>query len=164
MAELIYSFPPLCGNNPEVLILGSIPGIESLRVQQYYGHPRNAFWKIMAELIAEELPGEYDKRKLMLIRHGIALWDVISACRREGSLDQNIRNPEPNDIRGLFSRFPSIRAVFCNGSKAGELFRRHVVLPENIRLFRLPSTSPAHAIAYEKKLEAWKVIADFIRI
>ncbi len=162
MAGLIHSFPPVCGDNPVVLILGSIPGVESLRVQQYYGHPRNSFWKIMGELLEEDLAPEYEKRKQQLTLHGIALWDVISACSREGSLDQNIKNPEPNDFAGLFALYPSIRVVFCNGSKSFQLFKRHVELPEGMQLFRLPSTSPAHAVAYEKKLEDWKAIKEFL--
>ena len=103
-----------------------MPGVASLQKQQYYGHPRNAFWPIMAALTEETLPEEYQARKLMLLRHGIALWDVCQSCELEGSLDSNILCEHPNPIVPLLKSTLSIRAVAFNGQPAYRLFRRHI--------------------------------------
>ena len=156
--ERLNSFPPVVSRDPRVLIIGSMPGEESLRRGQYYAHPRNSFWPIMAALLGESLPEEYEARTGMLVRHSIALWDVVSTCLRQGSLDQNIRDEELNDFASLFTDCPGIRHVFCNGMRSYTLFHRRVLLPDDIELVRLPSTSPAHAIPFEKKLEAWQQV------
>ena len=163
MAELISSFPPVIGSDPRVLILGSMPGVESLRQQQYYAHPRNSFWPIIAALTGEELTEEYEDRALLLKRHGIALWDVIASCSRQGSLDQHIQNPQPNDVGGLLGSYPSIRSVFCNGAKSYQLFKRYIACNESVAIHRLPSTSPAHAVAFEKKLESWLLLKTLMQ-
>ena len=94
----LSGFEPVVDGDCRVLVLGTMPGVASLQKQQYYGHPRNAFWPIMAALTEETLPEEYQARKLMLLRHGIALWDVCQSCEREGSLDSNILCEHPNQI------------------------------------------------------------------
>jgi double-stranded uracil-DNA glycosylase len=149
--------------DPRVLILGSMPGEESLRRGQYYAYPRNAFWPIMAALLEEPLPAVYKARTELLVRHSIAVWDVVGSCFREGSLDQNIRSETLNDFAALFADFPEIRHVFCNGTAAYTLFTRNIHLPSDIGLTRLPSTSPAHAVPFEKKLEAWRQVTAFLR-
>ena len=159
------SFDPIVGPEPQVLILGSMPGADSIRAKQYYAHPRNAFWRILADLgIA---PGDtYNERITALSRRGVALWDVLKACEREGSLDSGIvhASEKPNDIPGLLRKHPTIHALFFNGGKAERAFRRHV-LPklaehqcEAVSQRRLPSTSPAHTIPYERKLAAWRAV------
>ncbi len=160
MPERLNSFPPVCPRNPRVLILGSMPGEESLRRGQYYAHPRNAFWPLMAALLEEALPAEYAARKEMLLRHSIALWDVVGTCYRKGSLDQNIREEELNDFASLFTACPGITQVFCNGTRAYTLFKGRFSLPDGIELLRLPSTSPAHAVPFERKLASWRKIRD----
>ena len=158
MPERLNSFPPVLPRNPRVLILGSMPGEESLRRSQYYAHPRNAFWPLMAALLGEPLPAEYEARKEMLLHHSIALWDVVGTCFREGSLDQNIQDEKLNDFTSLFDSCPGISHVFCNGTRAYTLFKRKFHPPRGIELIRLPSTSPAHAVPFERKLAAWRQI------
>ena len=109
----------------------------------------------MAALLGEPLPAEYEARKEMLLRHSIALWDVVGTCFRKGSLDQNIQDEELNDFPSLFDSCPGISHVFCNGTRAYTLFKGKFHPPRSIELIRLPSTSPAHAVPFERKLAAW---------
>ncbi|MCP8687882.1 DNA-deoxyinosine glycosylase [Marinobacterium sedimentorum] len=162
----IQSFDCVAAPDARILILGSIPGVKSLQEVQYYAHPRNSFWPIMAQLLdfAPALP--YAERLDHLKRAGIALWDVVHRCHRPGSLDQNIAGDsvEANDFATFFREHPQVRAVFFNGGTAETLFKRHVIrggtpLPATLRMNRLPSTSPANAgLRLEQKLEHWRVI------
>lgn len=157
--ERIYSFEPVSDEKCRVLILGSVPGTASLRKEEYYGHERNGFWKVIYSLFGEEYEGGYDKRKKFLLNHGIALWDVIKSCEREGSLDSHIKNPEINDFESFFKKHPNIRNVFFNGKKAYGLFKKAMGFGfENIDFTCLKSTSPANAIKFEDKLGDWKKI------
>jgi double-stranded uracil-DNA glycosylase len=158
----IRSFPPVSDPDARVLILGSIPGKESLRQQQYYAHPANAFWKIMGELVDAQPRLPYAQRLQALIAAHIALWDVLKSCERESSLDSHIRAEQANDFASFFKRHPHIRHVFFNGAKAEQSFKKFVMeeqaLPA-LEFHRLPSTSPAHAgMRYAEKLELWKAI------
>ena len=107
---------PVVGQNARILILGSLPGDESLRRQEYYGNPRTRFWAVMGGVLGEDAPESYPEKVMYLKKHGIALWDVISSADREGSLDANIRNMEFNDIAGLLSANPTIEAIALNGN------------------------------------------------
>lgn len=159
-------FPPIADEHARVLILGSLPGQVSLRQQQYYAQPRNAFWTIMGRLFdaGPELP--YDERTRRLIEKRVALWDVCATAHRPGSLDAAIRPSSvlPNDFAGFIASHPRIHLVVFNGSKAAELYRRAVLpdLPGDIRSIRyetLPSTSPAHAsMTFEDKLARWSIV------
>ncbi len=166
----VEGFPPIEAPDARVLILGSIPSAESLRRGEYYGHPRNAFWPLMARLFwkGRELP--YAQRCAALRAHRIALWDVLRACTRPGSLDGNIvgSSERANDFPAFFAAHPLIRAVFFNGAKAEQSFRRRVLpvleRPPTV-LIRLPSTSPAMAsLRFEQKLEAWRRVARGLEI
>ena len=163
----IYSFPPITSPGMRVLVLGSMPGKMSLRMQQYYAHPQNAFWKIMGELVGAGRELEYAQRIERLIENGIGVWDVLASCRRpNSSLDAAIIDMQANDFTTLFSQYPSLTHVFFNGGKAEEAYRRFVLrsLPENygyLRYTRLPSTSPAHAgMSYSEKLNRWKQLLE----
>ena len=150
-------FPPVSGPSPRVLVLGTLPGAESLRRQEYYGLPRNRFWWIMGHLLGAtpELP--YPQRIARLAEAGVALWDVCPSAHRPGSLDAAIDRASirPNDIQGFAAAHPTLRLVACNGATAATLYRRFVSLP--LPMLRLPSTSPAHAgMAAEAKLAAWR--------
>lgn len=143
-----------------MLILGSMPGKESLKQNQYYAHPANAFWKIMGE-IAGAHPGlAYAERLGMLKSSGIALWDVLASCVRESSLDAHIRNETANDFTAFFASHPHITQVFFNGGKAEQCFKKFVQGKQSLpplTFHRLPSTSPAHAgMRYAEKLQAWR--------
>lgn len=170
----VQSFAPVLGRRPRILILGSMPGRISLHHRQYYAHPQNAFWTIMAELLGGDARWDYSERLAMLKQGGVALWDVFARCVRTGSLDSAItRDSEvANEIPALLRRNSSIRLVACNGGKAHQGFVRHI-LPvlqvcseaqnaENRQqkqptLLRLPSSSPAHArLRPEQKLRLWR--------
>ena len=162
---LSQSFPPVISAGAHLLVLGSMPGVASLRANEYYAHPRNAFWQIMGQLFGATPAMPYDERLDRLQRAGIALWDVIASCERLGSLDSEIvtGSVETNDFPAFFAQYPTIRRVFFNGTAAETHFRRHV-LPGllaalSLEFHRLPSTSPAHAARnFAQKLAAWSVL------
>ncbi|OZC44873.1 DNA-deoxyinosine glycosylase [Rhodococcoides fascians A21d2] len=159
--NVVHSFEPIVGPGATTLVLGSMPGVASLAAQQYYAHPRNAFWPIMGTLFGAgpELP--YDARTERLRDHRIAVWDVLKLCTRAGSLDSAIVESSivANDFESLFAQQPNIDRVFFNGAKAAESYRRHVAtgLPlPRVEFTRLPSTSPAHAsLDLAAKTRAW---------
>lgn len=167
----VSGFPPVVGARPRVLILGSMPGKASLERQQYYAHPRNAYWPIMGALFGAGPDLPYAKRLSRLTDCGIVLWDVLENCFRPGSLDASIMDKTalPNDFASFFVAHDTIRHVFFNGRKAAEVFRRKV-LPDlggaidAIELRTLPSTSPAHASrSYQEKLREWSIVRDVLR-
>ena len=153
------SFPPVLGPRPRVLILGSMPGAESLRRRQYYAHPQNQFWRLVGDALGEDLAGlSYPRRLAVLRRRGVALWDTIADCERPGSLDSRIRRERPNDVVGLVRRL-KIGAVLLNGGKALQMFLRHAAegLPAGVSVAALPSSSPAAAsIPYARKARLWR--------
>ena len=162
----IQSFPPIIGPNARILILGSIPGAASLAANEYYAHPRNLFWRIIADLLNTGLLPDYSSKTQALINARVALWDVMKSCYRPGSLDVAINKQSivANDFNALFKSHPQIQQVFFNGATAEQSFRR-LVLPglncQPLSLQRLPSTSPAHAaMTYQQKLKHWRVIVD----
>lgn len=157
-------FAPIIGDSPRFLVLGSMPGVKSLADQRYYAHPRNAFWPIMATLFDFDSALAYEARCALLTQSGVAVWDVLQACHRPGSLDANIDNATMviNDFKYLFEQHPSFSHVFFNGAKAESVFQH--VLPTlsesqllSLSMQRLPSTSPAHAaMSFEQKLGHWE--------
>ncbi|MBQ4278453.1 MAG: DNA-deoxyinosine glycosylase [Rikenellaceae bacterium] len=162
--DLIESFAPIADEHSRLLILGTMPGVRSLQKQEYYGHPRNAFWPLIAELTGHRPSDDYAAKTAMLHEARIALWDVCRECRREGSLDSNIRGERPNAIAALIARHPAIRAVAFNGQPAARLFRRHIGTIDGRELdyLVLPSTSPAYAIPFERKLAGWRAILPYL--
>ena len=142
------SFLPAINNGCKILILGSMPGVKSLERQEYYAHPQNRFWKVMGKLCKE--PGlagfSYEGKLKSLLDKGFALWDVIKFCKRDGSLDSDITDEIPNDIRALLQEYKGIRVIFLNGNKAYSSFKKHFPdLLNKYRCVKLPSTSPANA-------------------
>ncbi len=133
-----------------------MPGKVSIEKNQYYANSRNQFWKIMEILFNEELPEDYRSRLDFLLNRKIALWDVVRDCERRGSLDSDIRNPVVNNFEELFINYPGIKTIYFNGGKAYELFRKYL---KNISycpdLIKLPSTSPAHTVKLNVKIEKW---------
>ncbi len=158
----IHSFAPISSAEAQALILGSMPGKESLKQHQYYALPQNTFWKIMGELLGAHPSLSYEERLRLLQSSGIALWDVLASCERGGSsLDSDIRKETANDFESFFNLYPHITHVFFNGAKAEQSFHKFVSgiqkLPP-LTFRRLPSTSPAHAgMRYANKLQAWRV-------
>lgn len=158
----LQSFGAICGQNPRILILGSMPGVASLDAQQYYAHPRNRFWPVMATLLRCKLPPDYRARLHMLTSHRIALWDVLAECQRLGSLDSAIETAtqRPNRIPELLDLHPSIQLIATNGGHASRSFLRYFPnLRERASHQALPSTSPANARWQLPQLvDAWSVI------
>lgn len=161
---MLQGFPPVFQAQPKLLILGSMPGDASLSVQRYYAHPRNAFWPICVQLLGFDQALDYDARLEALTARGIALWDVVHQCRREGSLDANIESTSvvANDVAGFLCQHPSLQHVAFNGQAAAKLFRRNIVLSDDLKLpflHTLPSTSPAHAsLGFDQKCAAWRTV------
>ena len=162
MSRRIYSFPPLIDSDSEILILGSVPGVKSLEMQQYYAHPQNAFWKILFGIFNEDYTTDYEKRKKLLKENHIALWDVIDSCERKGSLDSAIRNEEENRISELLEDYPNIKAVFCNGQKSYKNLKKILDKETLVPVIPLPSTSPLHTIPFDRKKEQWLDILKYI--
>jgi double-stranded uracil-DNA glycosylase len=168
---LVCSFPPIAGADSRVLVLGTVPSIASLAKQQYYGHPQNAFWPIMGRLFGAGREVPYEERKRILCQHGVAVWDVLRECRREGSLDSAIRveTEAANDFATFLRKHSGIHSIFFNGHKAEAAFRRHVLpqlnqLDRAFRYERLPSTSPAHAgRTFEQKLTLWQAVSRVLK-
>jgi TDG/mug DNA glycosylase family protein len=161
-------FPPIARRDATTLILGSLPGQRSLREQQYYAHPQNAFWKIIGRVFRVDGQLTYTQKVRLLTAHHIALWDVLAAAERPGSLDSSIvhATARANDFAGFFRSHPRIRRVFFNGRKAEEMYGRFV-LPQLAKEFAglryecLPSTSPAHAgMTFAEKLVRWRRIQE----
>jgi hypoxanthine-DNA glycosylase len=168
MPARVASFPPVVGPAPRVLVLGSMPGVRSRAARQYYAHPQNRFWQVMDMLCGAGPRLAYAARLARLRAAGIALWDVLAECERDGSLDATIArgSERANDVAGLLRRHASIRVVAFNGAKARSSFARHVLpaLPSpvlaRIESVALPSTSPANAsIPWPEKLARWRALA-----
>ena len=157
MEARIECFPPVARGDARLLILGTMPSVESLRQSFYYAHPRNAFWPMLARILSEPEPASVEEKKSLLLRHRIALWDVAQSCVRPGSLDSAIRDALPNDVPGLLKRCPEIRAILFNGATAQNLYRKLIGdVPAGLRSVRMPSTSPAYTLKFEAKRAAWQ--------
>lgn len=158
--RVAHTFEPVCDEKSRILILGTFPSVKSRENAFYYGHPQNRFWKLMAALLEEETPSSMEEKKTMLLKHGIAIWDVISSCDIEGSSDSSIKNVEANDIAGLLA-VSHIEKIYGNGDKACRLYDKFCKEKAKKEIIRLPSTSPANAaFSMEKLLECWRVIKD----
>ncbi|MPT48427.1 MAG: DNA-deoxyinosine glycosylase [Sphingobium sp.] len=163
-----YCLPPIAGANTRLLILGSLPGVRSLQLSQYYGHPRNHFWPLLGQLINTDLLAvPYDDRLGHIERAGIGLWDVVAHAVRPGSLDQHMRDVLPNGLGEFVASLPSLRAIGFNGATASKIGRRQlaVVLEQGLKgieLIDLPSSSPANTMALERKISLWKKMQPYV--
>lgn len=169
-APRVFSFPPVTAKNPYALVLGSMPGVKSLAEAQYYAHPRNAFWQVMGDMFGQPV-GDYAQRCRLIRQNHLALWDVMAACERRGSLDSAIVDSSirPNDIAGFLTAHPHITHIFLNGGKAAREFNKRVFpqLPDALRrrvtIVPLPSTSPAHArLTLQDKKNAWLIVGQAV--
>lgn len=159
----LRGLPPLVGERPRLLILGNMPSALSLAAGEYYGNPRNAFWRITADLFGFDPALPYRQRAAALCAAGVAVWDVLRECRRTGSLDAAIRPDSmvPNDFERFFAEHPGIRRVLFNGAAAERNFARLVRPRPRLAYLRLPSTSPAQTMPFAAKLAAWRAgVAD----
>jgi double-stranded uracil-DNA glycosylase len=155
---------PVIYQNSRVLILGSLPGDETLRTRRYYSHGRNQFWTILSDVFSEPMDLQYPNRLEFLREKRLALWDVLQSAEREGSLDSAIKNETPNDLVALFQKHPEMRKVAFNGTKAASKYRKffagqHRVPHDVLQTAVLPSTSPTpgrNVATYEEKVALWR--------
>jgi double-stranded uracil-DNA glycosylase len=156
----LFSFPPLSDPHARILILGTMPGEASLKIHQYYGHRRNQFWPIMASILGFDPLLSYQQRVQALVNGGLALWDIVAECERQGSLDSAIEKEKPNKIRDLLLSHREIHTIVFNGGPAHRLFRRHfrdLADAGEYHMLIMPSTSPACArYSFDKKLALWR--------
>lgn len=149
--------PPVCGAHARVLILGSFPSPKSRAQGFYYGHPQNRFWPLVAALFGQPAPAwqDLDAKKQLILRHDLALWDVVCRCTIAGASDASIRDVVPNAVPELAQHL-GVQAVFCNGATAAKLYRRYLEGPMGRPAVTLPSTSPANAVWTLPRLrQAW---------
>lgn len=162
MEHIIHSIEPVFDTESRVLILGTMPSPKSREVQFYYGHPQNRFWRVLAAVLGEEVPQSVPEKKAMLLRHRIALWDVLAECEITGASDSSIRNPVANDLSVILDHAP-VQAVFTTGATAWKLYTRLQKPHTGIEAVRLPSTSPANcAVKMEALTEAYKAILPWL--
>lgn len=162
MEHIIHSIEPVFDTESRVLILGTMPSPKSREVQFYYGHPQNRFWRVLASVLGEEVPQSVPEKKAMLLRHRIALWDVLAECEITGASDSSIRNPVANDLSVILDHAP-VQAVFTTGATAWKLYTRLQKPHTGIEAVRLPSTSPANcAVKMEALTEAYKAILPWL--
>lgn len=160
--HVTHTFSPVFDENSKILILGSFPSVKSREQNFYYGHPQNRFWKLLAFLLADSCPQNIPEKKDFLLRHHIAVWDVIESCDIIGSSDSSIKNVTPADIGHILKNAP-ISAVFANGGKAYELYQKYSFAKTNFPIRKLPSTSPANAaFSIEKLQDNWNVILQYL--
>ena len=162
MEHIIHSIEPVFDTESRVLILGTMPSPKSREVQFYYGHPQNRFWRVLAAVLGEEVPQSVPEKKAMLLRHRIALWDVLAECEITGASDSSIRNPVANDLSVILGHAP-VQAVFTTGATAWKLYTRLQKPHTGIEAVRLPSTSPANcAVKMEALTEAYNAILPWL--
>ena len=153
-----HTFAPVYDADSEVLILGTLPSVKSRENHFYYGHKQNRFWKVLAQVLNETVPQTIPEKKEMLLRHHIALWDVIASCDIAGSSDSSIRNVVPNDLAYIIGR-SRITRIYANGAKSKQLYDKYLAKQLGIEAVQLPSTSPANAAySVERLLEYWQKI------
>ncbi len=154
---MLSGFLPIISPRTQLLILGSMPSAASLQAQQYYAHPYNQFWKIIFDIFESgRTPLNYQDKKQVLLQHRLGLWDSLSGCERQGSLDSQIRFPQANDFPALFANYPHINKLLFNGQAAFKFYRQAFGIPA-IKYQIMPSTSPAHATrTYAQKKYVWQ--------
>ncbi len=156
---MIHPFEPVFDQNSRILILGTFPSVKSREQQFYYGHPQNRFWKVLAAVYKDAPPKTVPEKKAFLLKYNTALWDVISSCEITGSADASIKNAVPNDLSKILGA-AHISRIFCNGTKAFDLYNKYLLPKTEIQAEKLPSTSPANAAwTLEKLTAAWQVIS-----
>ena len=157
---LVHPFPPVYGAESEILILGSFPSVKSREIMFYYGHPQNRFWRVLAAVYNADVPQNTDEKTRFLLKHHIALWDVLASCEITGSADSSIKNAVPNDLSVILSR-ADIRRIYTNGKTSEKYYKRFSEEITGRGSVCLPSTSPANAAwSLDRLIGAWKVIAE----
>lgn len=160
--SIIHPIPPLYNENCKILILGSFPSVKSREAMFFYGHPQNRFWKLLAALFDEEIPRSIEEKKVLALKHHIAMWDTIHSCTITGSSDSSIKDVVPNDLSVILDN-SDVDRVFCNGATSYQLYMKYIYPTTGIRAVKLPSTSPANAaFTLERLVKEWIIIKDDI--
>lgn len=158
-----HPFEPVCNRNSRILILGTMPSVQSRRQGFYYGNPQNRFWQVLAALLESPVPSDVDGRKQYLLEHQIAVWDVLAQCNIKGSQDSSISDPVVNNISGLLNEYP-IQVIFANGQAAARLYHRLCEKETGRPCVALPSTSPANAACSLVSLvDKWTVVREALQ-
>ena len=158
--HITHPFEPIYSGTSRILILGSLPSVKSREQAFFYGHPQNRFWKVISHLLCEPQPQTIDEKRAMLLRHDIAIWDVIYSCDIKGSSDGSIRNVVPTDLRRIIAE-SQITRIYCNGKTSGRLYQRFQEKQLGMPAVTLPSTSPANAAcSLEQLMEEWGQINE----
>jgi hypoxanthine-DNA glycosylase len=153
------SFDPISNADTTILILGTMPGDKSLELDEYYGHSRNRFWKIISTITSNYLPLTYSDKKALLLKSKIGIWDVAHKANRKGSLDSAIENEEPNDLDSFISSHKNLKVIGFNGTKSQSLFDKYFDRKSGIKYIALPSTSPANTgIDFDNICKQWRLI------
>ena len=158
--HLEHGFAPVVDENCRILILGSFPSVKSRENGFYYGHPSNRFWKVLAAVLEMDVPGTIEEKKVFLLSHHIALWDVIASCDIEGSADSTIKNVVPNDFDAIIKN-SKVKRIFVNGKTAEKYYNKYTKDKLGRAAVCLPSTSPANAAwSIERLVGAWRIINE----
>ncbi len=153
------SFPPISNQTAEILILGSLPGEKSLAMHEYYAHPQNKFWRIIAAITNNKTPVTYREKTSLLINNRLGVWDVVRQAKRIGSLDTNIVDEVPNNLDDFISRHKKLKVIGFNGTKSLKLYDKYFKRCEHIKYIHLPSSSPANArIKFDEICEKWRTL------
>ena len=159
---IVHPIPPLFDNDSQILILGSFPSVKSREECFFYGHPQNRFWKVIARVLNEKTPVTIQEKTDMMLKHRIAVWDVIHSCEIEGSADSTIRNVVANDLSIILGN-ADIKQIYVNGRKAEAMYKKYTEKQTGIKAIVLPSTSPANAAWNEDRLfDEWKKILNHL--
>jgi TDG/mug DNA glycosylase family protein len=162
-ASVKFSFAPVADAATRLLILGSLPGELSLIRGQYYGNPRNQFWRLIGAVLGADVEAlGYEDRLAALRATGVGLWDVVRSARRAGSLDGAIRDHAPNALTDLAAGLPRLEAIAFNGGKASAIGRRQLGEARGWQLLDLPSSSPAYTMPFDAKLALWRGLWPFL--
>lgn len=162
--KIVHPLTPIFDKNSKILILGTMPSPKSRENGFYYAHPQNRFWPVLSDVLKEPLPCSNFERRALLIRHGIALWDVLQSCEIQGADDSSIRKPVANDLRSILNN-AAIQAIFTTGGKAAQLYKKYCLPETGIEAIELPSTSPANCRYYTYKdlCEKYSVLLSFLK-
>ncbi len=159
LVHVVHPFEPLYDSNSKILILGSFPSVKSREQKFFYGHPQNRFWKVISQILEEELPQTIEQKREMLIKNKIALYDVIYSCDIKGSSDSSITNVVPSDLSNILKAANIGDRIYCNGNTSRDMYMKYTYSYTGIKCMGLPSTSPANAAwNVEQLVEKWKII------
>lgn len=157
--QIVHPIPPLYDAQSRILILGSFPSIKSREAMFFYGHPQNRFWPLLARLLKEQAPTSIEEKRVLALRHHIALWDSIRSCTITGSSDSSVRDVVPNDLSVILDH-SKVGRIYCNGALSHKMYMKYIYPTTGIEAVKLPSTSPANAAYSMDRLEKeWRIIA-----